>query len=294
MGQSRDRDKFKHLVAALKRFDSLVVAFSGGVDSSFLLAVACQAITGRVVAVTAESPVHPVREKKAAAEFARRLGVEHVIVKSGEMKLSDFVANSKDRCYICKKHVLTEILNIASQMGICRVAHGANVDDLGDYRPGLKAAEEMGVAAPLVEAGLGKDEIRRFSREINLNTWNKPSMACLASRIPYGTSITPAALNMVERAEDVLLGLGFRTCRVRYHGRTARIEVDPGDMQLLLKHEVREKVVAQLKRIGFTHVAADLEGYVQGSMNRDLGSGAGTAAGLKSGWIDQTRNFDGK
>ncbi len=262
--------KFKALVGALKRFDSLVVAFSGGVDSSFLLAVACQAVAGRVVAITAESPVHPVREKKAAAEFARRLGVEHLIVPSGEMQLPAFVANPQDRCYICKKHVMAQILDIASQMGISRVAHGANLDDLGDYRPGLKAAEEMAVAAPLVDAGLGKDDIRRFSRAMNLNTWNKPSMACLASRIPYGTPITRSALDMVERAEDVILGLGFRTCRVRHHGLTARIEVDSRDMQLLFEQDLREKIVVELKRIGFSHVAADLEGYVQGSMNRDL------------------------
>ncbi len=262
--------KFKKLVRELKRFESLVVAFSGGVDSSFLLAVACQAVPGRVVAVTAESPVHPDREKKAAAAFAHRLGVEHITVQSGEMDLPGFVANSKDRCYICKKHVLAQIFNIASKMGISRVAHGANRDDFGDYRPGLKAAAEMGVAAPLVDAGLGKEDIRRFSREMNLPTWDKPSMACLASRIPYGTPITAGALDMVERAEDVLLGMGFAACRVRLHGRTARIEVDARDMPLLLANEVREKIVLQLKRIGFSHVAADLEGYVQGSLNRDL------------------------
>ena len=272
MDQPPTKDKFKELVRLLERFDSLVVAFSGGVDSSFLLAVACQTVPGRVVAVTAESPVHPVREKEAAAEFVHRLGVEHLIVQSGEMKLRDFLVNSKDRCYICKRHMLAEIFSIASRIGIARVAHGANMDDFGDYRPGLKAAEEMGVAAPLVDAGMGKDDIRRFSREMNLNTWNKPSMACLASRIPYGTPITRSALNMVERAEDVILGLGFSTCRVRFHGRTARIEVDSRDMELLLKHEVRGKIVTQLKRIGFFHVAADLEGYVQGSMNRDLDS----------------------
>ena len=270
MGQPPTKDKFKELVRLLERFDSLVVAFSGGVDSSFLLAVACQTVPGRVVAVTVESPVHPVRERKAAAEFAHRLGVEHLIVKSGEMKLPDFLVNSKDRCYICKRHMLAKIFSATSRIGIAQVAHGANLDDLGDYRPGLKAAEEMGVVALLLEAGMGKDDIRRFSREMNLNTWNKPSMACLASRIPYGTPITRSALDMVERAEDVILGLGFSTCRVRFHGRTARIEVDFHDMPLLLKQEVREKIVVQFKRIGFSHVAVDLEGYVQGSMNRDL------------------------
>jgi len=271
MKQALQKDKLKALEGVLRRYDSLAVAFSGGVDSSFLLAMASRAVPGQVVAVTAESALHPRREKKAAASLAQRLEVEQLIVRSGELNLPEFAANTRQRCYICKKHVLTLIIKAASQMGIAHVAHGANLDDLDDYRPGLKAAEEMGVAAPLVEAGLTKEDIRRFSREMNLAVWNKPSMACLASRIPYGTPITTGALKMVERAEDCLQGFGFAICRVRLYGRTARIEVALHDLGLLLKPDVRQKVVKRFKDIGFSHVAADLEGYISGSMNRDLG-----------------------
>jgi uncharacterized protein len=180
------------------------------------------------------------------------------------------VANPPDRCYTCKQLIFGEIIRIAASIGMERVAHGVNLDDLGDYRPGLKAAEEMGVVAPLAEAGLTKADIRALSRRMRLPTWNKPSMACLASRIPYGRPITPEALKMVEAAEEVLQRLGFYGCRVRHHGEVARIEVVPGDLKKTMHPEVRAEILESLRKIGFRHVAVDLEGYVQGSLNRAL------------------------
>jgi uncharacterized protein len=262
--------KKKHLMAILAGYDALAVAFSGGVDSTFLLAAAKEALVGRLVAITAVSPVHPRREIREAAATARTLGVRHIMAPSGEMAAPDFVANPPNRCYICKKIVFGEVIRIAAEMGFQRVAHGVNLDDLGDYRPGLRAAEEMGVLAPLVEAGLTKADIRVLSRRMQLPTWNKPSMACLASRFPYGRSITESALQMVEQAEEVLQELGFRGCRVRLHEEVARIEVAPGDLKKTMHPAVRAEILERLKTIGFRHVAVDLEGYVPGSLNRAL------------------------
>jgi uncharacterized protein len=264
--------KKKRLLAILKAYDRLVVAFSGGVDSTFLLAAAKEALADRVTAVTADSPIHSRREIREALATAKALGVRHVVVPFAEMAAPGFVANPPERCYTCKQLIFGEIIHIAASMGVQRVAHGVNVDDLGDYRPGLKAAEEMGVAAPLVEAGLTKADIRALSRRMRLPTWNKPSMACLASRIPYGCPITPAALKMVEAAEEILLGLGFSGCRVRHHGDVARIEMAARDVGKAVRPAVRSQILKGLKDIGFTHVALDLEGYVQGSLNRALAS----------------------
>ena len=263
-------DKKKRLIGILQAYDGLVVAFSGGVDSTFLLAAAHEALGDRVTAVTADSPIHSRREIREALETAKALGVKHVVVPFAEMTDPGFVANPPDRCYTCKQLIFGEIIRIAASIGMERVAHGVNLDDLGDYRPGLKAAEEMGVVAPLAEAGLTKADIRALSRRMRLPTWNKPSMACLASRIPYGRPITPEALKMVEAAEEVLQRLGFYGCRVRHHGEVARIEVVPGDLKKTMHPEVRAEILESLRKIGFRHVAVDLEGYVQGSLNRAL------------------------
>jgi uncharacterized protein len=264
------RDKQAHLFAILKRFDGLVVAFSGGVDSTFLLAAAREVLGERVAAVTAHSPLHPRRETRAAVEIARTLGVRHYRVASNEMALPEFVANTAERCYVCKRNVLAEVLRIAARIGVHHVAHGLNADDQGDFRPGRRAAEEMGVTAPLLEAGLTKSDIRRLSRRMGLPTWNKPSLACLASRIPYGTPITPRALGMVDRAENVLRDLGFEACRVRLHGDVARLEISPGALKKIMSPAIRADIVKRLRRIGFRHIAVDLEGYVQGSLNRAI------------------------
>ena len=263
-------DKKKRLIGILQAYDGLVVAFSGGVDSTFLLAAAHEALGDRVTAVTADSPIHSRREIREALETAKALGVKHVVVPFAEMTDPGFVANPPDRCYTCKQLIFGEIIRIAASIGMERVAHGVNLDDLGDYRPGLKAAEEMGVVAPLAEAGLTKADIRALSRRMRLPTWNKPSMACLASRIPYGRPITPEALKMVEAAEEVLQRLGFYGCRVRHHGEVARIEVVPGDLKKTMHPGVRAEILESLRKIGFSHVAVDLEGYVQGSLNRAL------------------------
>jgi len=252
--------KKKRLISILKTYDSLVVAFSGGVDSTFLLAAAKEALGDRVTAVTADSSIHSRLEIREALETAKALGVRHVMLPLAEMTAPEFVANPPDRCYGCKQIVFGEIMRIAAQMGVQRIAHGVNLDDLGDYRPGLKAAEEMGVAAPLVEAGLTKADIRTLSRRMGLPTWNKPSMACLASRIPYGRPITAQALKMVEASEEVLHDIGFSGCRVRHHGEVARIEMAVRDLNQAMRPEVRSRIIQRLKDIGFKHVAVDLEG----------------------------------
>ena len=262
--------KKQRLLDLLGSYSGLVVAFSGGVDSSFLLAAAKQVLGNRVTAVTAESAVHPLRERKAAADLAEALQVDHIVIQSHEMDLPEFLANPDKRCYICKKHVLGELFGVAADLGIKTVAHGVNLDDLSDYRPGQQAAEELGVAAPLVDAGLTKENIRELSKEMGLPTWDKPSMACLASRIPYGEPITSARLSMVEAAEDFLLELGLKTCRVRHHGSVARIEVDPADFDRILNPDNRNRILDRLKSIGFVHVALDLKGYEMGSMNKEI------------------------
>ncbi len=255
-------EKKELLVLNIKRLGALVVAFSGGVDSAFLLAVATDVLKGKVVAVTAGSPIHPVREKEAAIAFAKNLGVEHILLKSREMEHPEFLANNKNRCYICKKILFDDLLKIASDAKISHVAHGANIDDLKEFRPGNTAAKEAGIIAPLVDAGLKKKDVRLLSKEMNLNTWDKPSMSCLATRIPYETLITKKALYMVEQAEDLISSIGFTTCRVRHHGETARIEVKPEEIIKITEEKVRMKIVEKFTRIGFSHIAVDLKGYV--------------------------------
>lgn len=264
--------KRQRLESILRGYEGLVVAFSGGVDSTFLLAVARQVLGGRVAAVTADSPLHPRREIAAAAESARSLGVRHFIIPTDELESGEFTANRADRCYVCKRHVMGCVQKAAAAIGIHRVAHGAHAGDLDDYRPGLKAAAELGLEAPLLEAGLNQAEIRQLSRRMRLATWKKPSMACLASRIPYGTRITAETLRMVEEAEDFLRDEGVAHCRVRHHGEVARIEVGGGSGARLLREPLRSELLNRFRAIGFTHVALDIEGYTPGSLNRSLGA----------------------
>ena len=262
--------KRERLISILKGYGSLLIAYSGGVDSTFLLAVAHEALKKNLVAITAKSPLHPVMENQDAKAFAQELGVKHMLVKSREMNLPDFTANTKERCYLCKKYLFIDLLKIARDKNIEYVAHGANLDDLEDFRPGFDAAREMKITAPMVDAGLTKNDIRMLSKQMNLKTWNKPPMSCLATRIPYGTQITTEKLEMIEQAEQVILGLGFNACRVRLHVKVARIEVDSADIERILEQGVRSSIVGKLREIGFSNVAVDLEGYQQGSMNRAL------------------------
>jgi pyridinium-3,5-biscarboxylic acid mononucleotide sulfurtransferase len=262
--------KLDQLRSRLKELGSLVVAFSGGVDSSFLLSVAHEVMGAGVVAVTAVSAIHPRKEREEALRFTGERGIEHILIESQESTLPEFLANNPDRCYHCKKSLIRQIGPLASQRGIPHIAHGANLDDLGDYRPGWQAAEEAGILAPLVEVGFRKAEIRALSRDLGLPTWNRPSKACLASRIPYGEPIQEDKLRRVEEAEEVLAELGLIQYRVRHHGMLARIEVEATDLDRIMRPEVRRRLVERLRDLGFLHITLDLEGFLSGSLNRAL------------------------
>jgi uncharacterized protein len=210
------------------------------------------------------------QETRAAKDLAKKIGARHTLLQSGEMTLPNFTQNSSDRCYHCKIHLFGLLLKKAEEKGIQSVAHGANLDDLNDYRPGLRAAREMQILAPLMDAGLTKADIRDLSREMGLDTWDKPAMACLASRIPYGKTLTVEKLDMVEKAEEVLHALGFRHCRVRHHGGLARIEVPPESFHVILREVTAAEIVKRFRALGFVHISLDLEGYTQGSMNRGI------------------------
>ena len=240
---------------------SLAVAFSGGVDSTFLLKVAHNTLGDKCVAVTASSCSFPERELKEAKAFCETNGIRHVVVRSEELEIEGFRHNPKNRCYLCKHE-------LARELGLHAVAEGSNMDDNGDYRPGLVAVRELGVLSPLRSVGLSKAEIRELSRELGLPTWNKQSFACLSSRFVYGETINEERLSMVDRAEQLLLDLGFRQVRVRIHGQLARIETDPEDFEKLLS--VRETVTAAFREYGFAYVTMDLTGYRTGSMNETL------------------------
>lgn len=260
--------KKERLISILKNYNSLAVAFSGGADSTFLLAAAHDVLGENVTAITAKSPVHPAREIEFAGKFARNHGVKHVIIQSDEMNLPEFTANNRYRCYICKKNLFPKMVEAASKMGITKLAHGANTDDLKDFRPGSSAASALGIAAPMIEAELSKQDIRDLSKMMLLETWNKPAMACLATRIPYGTAITIESLKMIEEAENALIDFGFGACRVRHHGNLARIELAREDFDTMIHGKMKDSVVGKLKKAGYLYVSMDLEGYIQGSMNR--------------------------
>jgi uncharacterized protein len=265
-------EKKDRLLRLLRGAGSVLVAYSGGVDSSLLLALAHEALGGQVTAATAISEIFPAREKEEAAGFARKRGIDHLLFHWAPTGLPAFVSNGPDRCYHCKRVLFQELIRIAEDRGIKHVAHGANVDDLEDFRPGHRAASELGILSPLVDAGFNKEEIRHLSRTMGLCPWNKPATVCLASRIPYGSPITAEKLEMVDKAEAFLLERGVRQCRVRHHGPVARIEVERSELAMIMENGFREAILQRFKDIGFVHVALDLEGYVSGSMNRVLGT----------------------
>lgn len=263
--------KYEKLQSYLADLGSLAVAFSGGVDSTLLSKVAHDVLGEHMVAVTMKSAFVPESDLEEAKRFCAREGIEHVVVTADILAVPGVAANPPDRCYLCKRAVFTAIGDVAAARGMENVADGGNMDDLKDYRPGHKAVQELGVVSPLFEAGLTKADIREISHELGLSTWDKPSAACLASRFPYGDTITEEGLERVDAAERVLHGRGFGNVRVRVHGDLARIEVDPHDIERLARPEVREPVARQLRAMGFSYVTLDLQGYRMGSLNEVLG-----------------------
>ncbi len=268
--------KYEMLKEYFKQLGSAAIAFSSGVDSTFMLKVAHDVLGDKAVAVTARSHSFPAREKNEAADFCKKEGIEHIFIDSEELNIPGFKQNPKNRCYLCKHELFEKIIEVANQYGLTYVCEGSNLDDNGDYRPGLQAIAELGVKSPLRECNLWKSEIRAISKELGLSTWKKQSFACLASRFVYGETISIEKLDMVDRAEQLLIDMAFEQVRVRIHsfgngetsGTIARIEVNPNEITKLVQN--RESIVREFKKIGFNYVSMDLQGYRTGSMNETI------------------------
>lgn len=268
---SKDNSKLGTLRKNIQKYNTVLVAFSGGVDSTFLLKICVDVLRKEnVIAVTAVSDTYTKDELKYAKSVATGLGVTHILLETDEMSDSNFVSNTPERCYSCKKHLFSGLRDVAKERGIECVIDASNADDESDYRPGRRAALEFAVKNPLIEVGMTKQDIRRYSRMLGLTSWNKPANACLASRIPYGCKISKSKLEMVQKAEMFLRRAGLKTVRVRHHGKVARIEVSKKDIKKLVNEKLRPKIIAYLKRLGFTWIAVDLEGYRTGSLNEVL------------------------
>ncbi len=260
--------KLNKLKEILKSMESVLIAFSGGVDSTFLLKVASQVLNENVLAVTARSETYPYHEFEEAKSLAKDMGVKHHIIETSELEIDGFKENPYNRCYYCKKELFSTLRDMATRQGIKEVLDGSNYDDTKDHRPGMDAAREIGVRSPLMEAQLTKDDIRVLSRDMGLPTWDKPSFACLSSRFPYGTPINKENLQMVSEAENILRQVGIKQLRVRHHGDIARIEVEKEDFPLIM--EYADEISKKLEGLGYTYVTLDLAGYRTGSLNAKL------------------------
>ena len=264
------QNKYEALKEYLRSLGSVAVAFSSGVDSTFLLKTAHDVLGDKCIAITAMSCSFPKRELEEAKAFCEKEGIRHITVESEELEIEGFCQNPTNRCYICKKELFEKIWDIATKEGLNAVAEGSNMDDNGDYRPGLQAVSELNIKSPLRYAELNKNEIRELSKKLELNTWDKQSFACLSSRFVYGEEITKEKLSMVDKAEQLLLDLGFHQLRVRIHGTIARIEVLPDEFPKLIEEKNRLKIVTEFEKYGFTYISMDLKGYRTGSMNETL------------------------
>ncbi|MDR1774666.1 MAG: ATP-dependent sacrificial sulfur transferase LarE [Clostridioides sp.] len=265
-----NEDKLLSLNNYLKKLKKVAIAYSGGVDSNFLLNVAKNILGENVIAITIDSPLQSRREIEAAKEYSKKIGVKHIILKIDDLNIDSIIENNERRCYFCKTYVFTKIKEIASQNNIDYVLDGTNLDDMSDYRPGLKALEELEILSPLKECGFRKLDIREISKEMGLETYNKPSFACLASRIPYGTSLNKKTLDIIDKSEAYLEESGFSQFRVRVHGDIARIEILKEEMYKLFSEYLFEKIERKLKEYGFKYVTVDLNGYKMGSMNTNI------------------------
>lgn len=268
--QSLGKRKEEKLKQYIKDLGSIAIAFSGGVDSTYLLKVAKEVLGDKAVAVTAVSGTFPMREIEEAKAFCEKEGIRQLLVFCNEMQIEGFKENPKNRCYLCKKALFLQMMEAVKKEGISYIAEGSNMDDMGDYRPGMQAVKELGILSPLRQAELYKNEIRELSKALELPTWSKPSFACLASRFVYGETITKEKLFMVEQAEELLRKMGFAQFRVRMHSNMARIEVLPEEFEKLMEKENRERIVKSFLEYGFSYVTMDLTGYRTGSMNETL------------------------